>query len=396
LLGGPPQAAAAPDHAAQILLPGLRWSIDISAAPSVAPVVADGYVYLPLKPGILAAHRTKDGGEAWRVHLAADQGLAAAAMQVFVPAHDAIHALDAATGREMWMAATGTVSAPLLVHSGWLIVAASPRLIAMRASDGSEVWRQDLGEIHERPAIDGDSLFVSFADGRVAALDLATGSIRWQRKLPGAATEPLVSGDRVYVGSADKNFYALDATSGELQWRWPVRATLRGRAAADGAHVYVTALDNLLRALDRGSGAQRWRRDLPFRPLGGPVVIGGAVMVPGATADLRLFDARTGRPVSKMTLDAPLAITAGYGTESGESVLSVAAITGGLNNQWKLWLYGPLPPPPLGPPIEPLSVLPGHLVPLDPSRASLRVVWPRGATPPPGFDPEWPPRTPAG
>ena len=53
--------------------------------------------------------------------LAADHELASGSNLVFVPAAEAIHALDVATGRELWLAPTGTITAPLLVRTGWLI-----------------------------------------------------------------------------------------------------------------------------------------------------------------------------------------------------------------------------------------------------------------------------------
>jgi outer membrane protein assembly factor BamB len=352
-------AVATTDTASQILLPGLRWLVQISAAPAVSPLVADGYVYLSLKPGTVAAFRTKDGREAWRVPLAADHELASGSNLVFVPAAEAVHALDVATGREVWLAPTGTITAPLLVRTGWLIAISGEKLSAYRAADGSRVWTGDTGEIRERPTIDGDTLYLSTTDGRVLALDLANGQQRWEQRLGGAGRQPLVYGDRVYVGSNDRWFYALKTKDGERDWRWRIGAELLGRADADEQHVYVTAMDNLLHAFDRVSGAQRWRQELPFRPVSGPVVVGEAVVVPGVSDTLLFFDGNAGRLVRQIKLDARLAVPPGFGIEPGDTMASVAAITGGLADEWRLWLYGPLGPPPDAPPIEPLSVLPG-------------------------------------
>ena len=337
--------------------------MDISAGPSVPPLVADGYVYLSLKPGVIAAFRSKDGTQAWRVQLAADHELASAPKMVFVPAAEAVHALDAESGRELWLAPTGTITAPLLVQGGWLIAISGAELSAFRAEDGTEVWTTEVGDIRERPAIDGDALYLSHTDGRVVSLDLASGKPRWEQKLGGAARQPFVYGDRVYVGSNDRCFYSLKVKNGELDWQMRVGAEVLGRADADARHVYFTAMDNLLRALDRHRGNQRWRQELPFRPVSGPVVLGEAVLVPGVSDSLQFFLSKDGTPVKQMKLDAKLAVSPGFGIEPAEGLASVAVITGGLADQWKLWLYGPLASPPEGPPVEPLSVLPGRLVP---------------------------------
>ena len=65
---------------------------------------------------------------------------------------------------------------------------------------------QGTGAISERPAIDGDGLYLPLAEGRLIALDLKTGKDRWDRKVGASPTEPLVYGDRVYFGSDSKRF----------------------------------------------------------------------------------------------------------------------------------------------------------------------------------------------
>src|SRR5262249_23500483 len=155
----------------------------------------------------------------------------------------------------------------------------------------------------------------------------------------------------LYVGSADKYFYCLDPASGAVAWKVNVGAAMRGRPAADDRHVYTASMDNLVRAFDRRSGAQRWHKDARFRPTTGPALIGPIVLVSASAAvELHALSGKTGDPAGQIAFAEPLVEAAAV----AKGMLAV--VTGGLNERWKLSLFGP----PL-PSIEesPLKVLPG-------------------------------------
>jgi outer membrane protein assembly factor BamB len=338
------QKAPSPVAAVQTLPSTVRWSVPIAASPA-APPVADGeQIFVVLQSGIVASHRASDGTEVWHASLRSDQPVAVEGGRVYVSAGGAIHALGAADGSLAWMAPSGAVTAPLLAHGGWLIAATAGGLMAFRSSDGAKVWTRDTSAQHVRPTIEGDNLYVPLDDGHLLALDLLTGTTRWMKHFRGAAGEVLAFSDRVFVGSADKWFYCFDAADGEREWRTPVGAVLRGRPAADEKRVFVTSMDNTVRAYDRKSGAQRWHPSVPYRPTTGPVVVGSSVVVPGNSAELRAFDAATGKPAGQITLGEPLAMPPAFG-RSGDIVLLTAFI-GNLNGQWKLVLAAPPVPAP--------------------------------------------------
>jgi len=354
-----------------------RWSVPLVSRPIAPPLLVDDRIYVALESGLVMAYRAADGGEAWRRELRADGPLAAGGARLFVAAGEAIYALNA-DGSPAWHADTGALTAPMLVHDGWLVVSAKDQLTAYRATDGTIVWRLELGGVQERPSIDGTTLFLSNEDGRVLALDLATGKQKWERRLDGAPTEVLAIADRVFVGSADKHLYCLDADNGTISWRQRIGAALRGRPAADAERVYAVALDNSLRAFDRGNGALRWSpRGIPFRPTAGPVVIGDMVAVAGTTKEISAFDAATGRPAEQLVLAATsqpggepataetLATSPAYRV-SGPGV-TIVAITGSLNQQWTLRLAVSNGVPVVS--LAPLTELPGLRLPIPPPPA---------------------------
>ena len=350
------QLPAIPDPVPLTVLPGtpakltlpappdaVLWSIAIAAAPTSSPLIAGEYVFLSTLPGLVTAYDLKDGREAWRETISAEQPLAADGTLVFVAAGEAVHALRQADGAVAWRRPTGAITAPPLVKDGWVIVPGGGKLFALRAADGSIVWSIDSGPQRERATIDGDTLFVPLASGRVRALELTTGTVKWEQRVAGAPAEPLVVGDRLYFGATDKYFYCLKTANGEQDWRVRVGAEIRGRAATDGNRVFFVGLDNLVRALGRESGAQRWQAGVPFRPFAGPVVAASSVFVAGPSTDVRQLHLITGRDDGKVTFPERLAIAPAVA--SLPKALFIAGVSGGLTETWRLWLASPLPSP---------------------------------------------------
>lgn len=349
----PPSPAAAVQTppsaltASQPLPSVVRWTVPIAASPAAPPVIDGEQIFVVLQSGVVASHRVSDGTLAWQASLRSNQPVAVEGGRVYVAAGEAIHALKAADGSQAWIAPAGVVTAPLLAHEGWIIAATASGLTAFRSSDGSTVWSRETSAQHTRPTIEGDNLYVPLDDGHLLALDLRTGGNRWVKHFKGAASEVLAFSDRIYVGSADKLFYCFDAADGELEWKTRIGAVLRGRPAATDRHIFVTSMDNTLRAYDR-TGAQRWHPSVPYRPTTGPVIVGSSVVVPGHSAELRAFEAATGKPAGHITLEEKLVMPPAFGRSGGAVVMT--AFTGNLNDQWKLVLTAPpVPAPPIPP-----------------------------------------------
>jgi outer membrane protein assembly factor BamB len=340
-VGGVPQPLPGTPIDAPAAPPTIAWSIDIPAAPIVSPIITADRVIVAYLPGIVAAFDRADGHPLWRAQFETKQPLATDGSLVFVHAAEAIHALHASNGSVAWRASSGTLTAPLIVKEGWIVAATEGRLTTRRTSDGSTVWSVEAPPQREAAAISGDVLYVPVAGGRLMARDLPDGKIKWDIQLGGNAVEPLVVDDDVFVGASDKRFYCVDATSGRIEWIWRVGAVVRGRASTDGQRIIFAALDNLVRAYDRGDGAERWHKGVPFRPMGGPVVGGGAVFVAGQGADMRIMRATDGTDAGAIAFPSRQSVPPGS-LDTGAGVV-FAVLTGGLEESWKLSLTTPLP-----------------------------------------------------
>ena len=320
--------------------PDVLWTVPIAAGPATSPILAGEHVVISHLPGVIAAHRVSNGERIWQKDLVPEQRLVADATMLFVASGEAIHALRLTDGAVAWRAPAGTLTAPLLVKSGWVIASTATRLMALRAADGTALWTIDAPAQREGAAISGETLFVPSSDGYIRARDLKSGNPIWQHRLGGQPGEPVVVGESLLVSGTDKALYKLSAATGEESWRFRVGASIRGPAASDGERVFVTALDNMIRALDLGNGALKWQVGLPFRPLTGPVVAGGTVFITSPGTDIKMLRTLNGTQAGNISFPAKLAITPGM--QESEYGVAIVAITGGLEESWNLLITRPV------------------------------------------------------
>jgi outer membrane protein assembly factor BamB len=269
-------------------------------------------VYVPLRGDWLMALDRETGTVAWTRTLDASTAPVVSEGRVFLVSRESVRALDAVTGDDVWETPLPQkVTAPLMVESGWLVAIAEPGIaIALRTSDGEEVWRRSLRTSSQHAPVLGEknALYFSLADGRVLALRVADGMPLWEQKLPGMLSEPAVAPDRVFIGSTDNFFYAFDADDGEFRWKWRGGGDVIG-AAFDGKLVYFASLDNIIRAVNPGNGNQRWKKETASRPVLPPRAMGGIVVLPGLTPSITAFAAKTGAPLGTYIAQSPTGAT---------------------------------------------------------------------------------------
>jgi len=154
----------------------------------VQPVVYQGRVYVPTEMGNVYALSSKDGEVAWKASLGSSvqQSAACADRKVVVAAlNGSVHALDAATGKPVW-------------------VFKAPRRIAT---------------FSQSPCIAEGKVFIACRQGVFYALDLADGKVVWQNDLEVPVYQSAAyNNGRVYIGGEDIRVRALRARDGRLLW----------------------------------------------------------------------------------------------------------------------------------------------------------------------------------
>ena len=275
-----------------------RWSVTFSSVPAATPGYDATSAYIPLKGGQLVAVNLDRGMVRWALDVATAVTPASGEGLVFIVSDQTIEARDAQTGARRWATPLpGGAAVPLFYDTGWLLASTTTgEFTALRASDGTVVWRRQLGApLSGPPGPALDRLYLSLEDNRLISLLLANGEIVWSRALPARVTALLALDDQLVVGTADKRVMSVELDNGRERWGWGVGGDISGLPAADDKRIYFAARDNVLRALDRRSGNLRWKANLPSRPAGGPLRSPDAVLMPLVSSEIGGYEPETGK-----------------------------------------------------------------------------------------------------
>lgn len=290
------------------------WQVSTGTALST-PVVADGTLYVGGDDGVVRAFDARTGEDRWQQSV----GPTAHAPRVmgdlvYVPTTAAIVALDASDGTEIWRAdtsgradtvdRTGDVErATVLVASHgvyWLANDENPTVVSLARDDGSEHWRTEIHDPWTRRLFaSDDSIFVStHHNGRVPwALAADTGAVLDGPAETGADFED----ERFY---RDGTIYAVDQIFGRMETRavddqgraWNQGLPPGGYASSGGQNRVYTNVNGGespgLYALSVTDGTLDWSTNLAGAA-SRPVVADETVLV--QTRDrLRCFDPADG------------------------------------------------------------------------------------------------------
>ena len=191
-------------------------------------------------------------------------------------------ALDAATGKKLWVSDTGLAlsGGPGSDESIVVIGSENGEVVTLDAVSGNELWRTRVSsEVLTPPRISEGAVIVRTVDGKLVALDSESGQLRWtyDRTVPvlslrGTAAPALDSG--LVIGGFDSGrLVAVDIKDGQTVWESRI-AVPKGRTElerlvdidaepliVDGV-VYVVTFQGRIAALDVLSGEVEWRRDM--------------------------------------------------------------------------------------------------------------------------------------
>jgi outer membrane protein assembly factor BamB len=292
-----------------------RWCVTVGQ--QVAdPVVADGLVFTEgqeiagdHRQAFVVALTATTGIERWRFSIdpildSTLGGITVADGTVYAgTGMGALFALDASTGEPRWMSnleANGEedeimyVTAPA-VAGGVLYVADDETLHAVDAATGEELWRLRPNADHEwlrTPTVVGGIVYLPGIND-LYAVDAQSGEELWRFTTESSLGHGLAVVDGViYLGTGSNDntadiayLYALDAESGRELWRFDTAGYVSIPVVADGTVYVGTGVEGVrgktggaVLALAAPDGEELWSY-----PVGGmatsPVVLGGRVYV---------------------------------------------------------------------------------------------------------------------
>ncbi len=223
-------------------------------------------------------------------------------------------ALDAATGTERWAIPISTEQVGVPASDGTLVVVEFytleddlrwPNLGAFDAATGESRWVSEIRDVERwpttRPVVTADLVYLGSQNGEVVARSTTDGSRVWRVDL-GAVLDTLTIEDgTLYATTSDSVLHALNAKTGKKRWNAKPKLGSMSSAAVpavvqDGPIVVAASDDDAvgsLYAVDRKTGKQVWRVDT------GPVGTGfTSPIVAGGRIALGMHDASGDRVVS--------------------------------------------------------------------------------------------------
>lgn len=320
------------------------------------PLIVDNQIIVANRKGVLSAFAKDTGMRQWRKDLdvTLTSGVGGSSEQLFVSDVDAnVHALDAATGEQLWQSrASSEVLMPIVAGYGVAVLrSADGRVAALEPENGSERWSVSNTPPaltlngYSRPLLLDGGVLVGLDDGRILALDTASGKIIWETVLsvPSGRSEVerlvdidadiVIDNEGIYVANYQGKAARLEPSRGQLVWSSPLSAG-SGISLDDTGLIVVDEDDNVLK-LDKETGRQLWINDtMTGRRLSPPAFTpDGDILVGDVEGYLHVLDATDGRalgrirPTDKPILARPLRVDDTIYVQATDGVLVAYRVT---------------------------------------------------------------------
>ena len=271
----------------------LAWTIQTDGAINQTPLIVGDVILLDPSSAPLLALDLETGSEQWAFSPPEgiwERAYASDGEHVFVGVKDkSIAALDISDGKIIWQKDLGIdMQVPPLVSDGIVYaptafvgpeltpdVHGHAKLFALDAQTGKEIWVFESNNyILQTPAIHGGRLYLggNFHDPtpidegghtRIYALNLADGSPLWNYESEDGFPKRLYATQETVVFVAYQDFMnGVDAQTGELRWRFDTGNWTPSFLGADEA-VYFSSANTQVFAVDADTGETLWQYDIP-------------------------------------------------------------------------------------------------------------------------------------
>lgn len=270
---------------------GRKWiRRDIKA--SGEPLVADGRVFVQRDDARNVTALERDTGATLWERSGPVNGFAYADGVLFYSTVGSVEAVDAATGRVRWSKAlTGRFHGKPVYDGGTLYVGTEGAAVALRASDGFELWRADAYGAESVLGVDAERVYSVSGCDAATALERRVGLQMWRYVgdcVGRGGAAPMIADGLLYSGD-EVGGVILEASSGDR------KGTIRGAPTRAGDLVLL-AQDRSLAAQDR-QGRIVWRATREAAGASSLPLVVGSVAWQRVGNQLVGYDVKTGAKV---------------------------------------------------------------------------------------------------
>lgn len=261
----------------------------------------------------IVAYSRDNGQERWRLPIenGAEPSATLIRDRLFVGASDGnFYSIEASTGTVQWTFNTKSenLAAPLLEDGIVYFLAGNSVFYALDAATGRQIWlhsRQDTSQFSIRggsqAALNNGILYVGFSDGSVVALNAKTGSSLWEvqlnrnKRFRDIDATRVVEGNQLYVAGYDDKLYCLSVDKGEVLWR--IEGGGYSGVTVVGDKLIYPTTNGEVQALNKASGDKLWSYKLKDGIATQVRTYKGVLVFGESQGSLRFLDANAGTEV---------------------------------------------------------------------------------------------------
>jgi outer membrane protein assembly factor BamB len=276
----------------------------------VPPLALDSRrLFVASQDGTLRALELSTGRVLWKVEGVPGR-VAATDGAVLVRGEDgSVWSLQPRSGALRWKTETGIQGSLAPVLDGDRALVAGRGFAALDLSSGKTLWSDPGGQETTAPPVPaGARVLAGEKDGTLRCRDRASGVALWTLRTGGPLlAPPLVdlARRRLYVGTTDKGIIEVSLDKGRRGWRWTVGADVVFPGLLLPGRVLFDSKEAVLWALGRG-GSVAWRGALPSRPLSGPLMVQGQLVVACLENEVVALSPDTGKRTGALRTSAEI------------------------------------------------------------------------------------------
>ncbi len=220
-----------------------------------------------------------------------------------------IHAVDFASGKELWKFKTeaGIEATPLVLNDTVFIGSSDANFYALEAATGKLKWKYETGDkilgganYAQNPTGAGHWLLIGSYDSHLHCVDAATGKAIWTHSTDNYinGTPALLPSGEIVFGGCDSFIHVLSLADGKEVRQIDSEAYIASSAAVMDGIGYVGNYGNLVIAFDPKTGEVKWKyRDRNFPYYSSAALTADRVIIGGRDKRLHAIDRATGKGV---------------------------------------------------------------------------------------------------
>ncbi len=285
------------------------WRVEL-ADYVVSPLAAGTRrLYVATRDGSVTAFDQVSGTPQWTIEDRPGRLTATPGRLLLREPDGTVRSLRPRDGTPRWTTETGIVGELPVVLDGDRLYVAGDGLAALDVETGRVLWTHStVSEVTAPPVPTTARLLTGEADGILYCRDRATGLPLWGYRTVGPLLAPPLVDERrqrIYLGTTERTIREVGLDKGQKGWAWRVGADIQSPGLLLPDQVLFASFDAVLYGLTRGGNLAR-RTPLPSRPLSGPLLVEGHIVIACHENEILGFRLDTGQSAGILRTEAQI------------------------------------------------------------------------------------------